>query len=91
MRQKIENNLHIEVAGADLTGATKPELYPRNHTGRKAVPSADSSAWLSGRTGLPNRISCESDTGVSKRHCIKADSHANDAGVTKDFAKVLRR
>lgn len=34
MRQKIENNLHIEVAGADLTGATKPELYLRQGTGK---------------------------------------------------------
>lgn len=27
MRQKIENNLHIDVEGADLTGVTKPEFY----------------------------------------------------------------
>jgi hypothetical protein len=29
MRQKIKNTLHIDVEGADLTGATKPELYLR--------------------------------------------------------------
>lgn len=34
MRQKIENNLHIAVDGADLTGATKAELYLRQGTGK---------------------------------------------------------
>ena len=34
MRQKIENHLHITVEGADLTGATKAELYLRQGMGR---------------------------------------------------------
>ena len=29
MRQKIRNRLHISIDGADLTGATNPELYVR--------------------------------------------------------------
>ena len=51
--------------------------------------TADSSAWLSGRTGLQHRFSGEGNTAIGQRHSITADSYTYYAGVPKDFTEIL--